>query len=315
MNRLLLVLGLAATFCLGACAPRAVRPSPKLGRLEDIHTKAGTYDGYSVQMHFEHTATLQGHRGGVVLTGHGRRAIHVLPGGRNVDSLAPPGTPNLRIDFPIMRGPEEVPRPGFRAGRIEGLDDDFLREQGWLFQDCGPGYSEFCEPSGAGFITPSFKSVDPLIAYLGKWLKEGDYAGTLSISVWQHMGVPEDIRTPFGQHEGYTVDWCSSLDKGSRRLIVLTGQGSRVFRPMLPDQPEDIEKRGNSAVAIGSRGSEGIAFISRPGCNAPYAAWTDVVSYEEVDAAIAEWGRRIQEDDAKGELVIRVSGPFLLTEL
>ena len=109
--------------------------------------------------------------------------------------------------------------------------------------------------------------MDPLIAYLGEWLKEGDSAGTLSISVWQHMGMPEDLRTPFGQHDGYTVDWCSSLDKGSQRLIVLTGQGSHVFEPLIPDQPEDIEKHGNSAVAIGREGSAGVALISRPGCN------------------------------------------------
>ncbi|WP_224241034.1 hypothetical protein [Hyalangium gracile] len=317
MGRLFLAVGFIVSMVLSACASLgSAHPLPKLGLREDIRTTSGRYDGYSVRVDLDHAAVHQGHQGTIWLTGHGTRPIIVTQRTQRGDGMLLPGAPTLRIITPIMMYPDDPRLPDSQAERIQGLNYDFMVAQGWLFQRCDRSPYSFCAPQGREYLaTPSFRTVDPLIAYLGQWLTEGDYAGTLRIDVWQHLGTPEDIQTRFGQHEGYTVDWCKGAKDEHRRLIVLTGQGSRDFEPFLPGQPADIERRSNWAVLIGKKGTEGLAVLGKPGCHAPYAAEVDVVSYADVDAAIAWWGRRLTESDARGEIVIRVTGPYLLEYL
>ncbi|WP_426750336.1 hypothetical protein [Myxococcus sp. Y35] len=146
-----------------------------------------------------------------------------------------------------------------------------------------------CRRAGPEVITASLKSVNPLIEYLGRWLKEGDYDGSLSISVWRPKGSPEESRTRSGPHDGFTVDWARGPDVLERSAVALTGHGTRLFPPLSEGQPEAYEQRGNTAVLIGKSGDRATALLSHSRSYSPFAIFIHVVSYADVDAAIAEW--------------------------
>ncbi|NTX61004.1 hypothetical protein HUA74_10060 [Myxococcus sp. CA051A] len=303
MRCLLLALGLAAVFSSNACAPRVSRPGPKLGQVADVHTKPGRYDGYAVQFEFELVDRMAGHRGYVFLTGQGRKTWSVREVSAR-DSLERRLAPTLRMDSPVMMGPAVSREPDLLGRRIEGLDYEFMLRQGWLFERCAADSGDDCELNGQYLKTSSFHAVDGLIAYLGRWLKEGDYAGSLVITVVQDQGGPEDVKTRMGAHDGYTVERCKRY--ADSRLIVLTGQGSQAFTPSVAGEPEDIARRGNLGVLVGRPGEQGFAILGKPGCQAPYAVYVDVASFDQVDAAISSWGRRLKDGDHKGEVVIVV---------
>ncbi|NTX09577.1 hypothetical protein HUA76_02165 [Myxococcus sp. CA056] len=311
MRCLLLAVGLVAIFSSNACAPRVTRPSPALGQVADVRTKPGRYDGYSVAWRFEKDAKALGVGlwGGVELHGQGRRPIVVWPRAESGDPSSDGDSgPALRIDSPMVTRSSDPRVREFLSGRIEGLDYEYMKAQGWLYERCGPPFVEPCVLRGTFIKTSSFESVDPLIAYLGRWLKEGDYAGVLHINVVQHVGVPEDIRTRMGDYDGYSVDLCKPEENPDRRLIVVTGQGSRVFAPFIAGEPEDYDKRRTWAVLIGGPDPQARADLTRPGCHAPHAARIRVVGYEDVDAAIAYWGGLLKAGNHQGEVLIYVQG-------
>ncbi|MCY0998729.1 hypothetical protein OWM54_16440 [Myxococcus sp. MISCRS1] len=315
MERRLLVVGVIAGLVLGACAPRGVRPVPPLGSESDVRTRPGTYDGYSVKVDFKQVARHQGHVGEVVVTGLGDVPLVMTLRRQGDDALERRLAPGLRIEHPVMMAPQEpsAARDERVRWRVEGLDYEYLRKQGWLFEGCQPDFQPLCELGGTALVTSSFQAVDALVAYLGHWMTEGHRRGSILIEVWAHLGTVDQVKTRMGAQDGYTVAWCKLEESADHRLLVLTGQGARVFAPLVDGEPEAIEQRGNAGVVIGAAGTErGFTTVSRPGCHAPYAAWVDVHGYGQVDAAIAWWGRRLKEGDHAGEVLLRVSGPELL---
>lgn len=74
------------------------------------------------------------------------------------------GAPGLRID-PIMMRPEDPRGHDFHANRIEGLDYEFMQEQGWLFPCEPPRYEWLCRPAGSEVATTNFKFVASLIQH------------------------------------------------------------------------------------------------------------------------------------------------------
>ncbi|AKQ67936.1 hypothetical protein A176_004848 [Myxococcus hansupus] len=291
-----------------------MRPTPEMGRVEDVRTQDGDYDGYSVAKHLARQQPDQGAYGHVVVTGHGQRPIVVRQRTRRVDGMPLSGSVGLRID-PIVMRPDDPRGPDFLAGRILGLDYAFMKQQGWLFP-CEPSDTTWlCYRTSPELITPSLASLDPLIAYLGRWMKHGGYGGTITISVWRPQGSPEEIRTPFGKHDGFTLSWAQGPDVRERTAVALTGHGTRLFAPREEGQPEAYEQRGNTAVLIGGPEAPGTALLSRSKSYPPYAVFVHVVSYADVDAAIEQWGRHLREGEHQGTLVIAVSGPWYFQTL
>ncbi|WP_426748160.1 hypothetical protein VZQ01_14815 [Myxococcus faecalis] len=315
MEHRLLVVGVIAGLVLGACAPRAVRPVPPLGSESDVRTRPGRYVGYSVTLSFLQTARHQGHLGDVVVTGLGEVPLATTSRRQGDVALERRLAPGLSIEHPVMMASQlpSAARPERVLSRVEGLDYDYLRDQGWLFERCEPGFVWLCEPGNRVLVAPSFQVLDALIAYLGRWMQEGHRKGAIVIQVWAPLGTVDQVKTRMGAQDGYTVAWCRPEEYPGHRLLVLTGQGTRVFAPLVDGEPEAIEQRGNTGVLIGAPGAErGVTTVSRPGCHAPHAAWVDVVGYGQVDAAIAWWGRRLKEGDHAGEVLLRVSGPEIL---
>lgn len=309
MSRPTFILGLVTVAVLTACTARGVRLTPKLGRVEDVQTRQGEYDGYSVAPHFDFVVPMQGAYGYVTLTGKGTRAIVVGTRTRREDGMPRSGAPGLRID-PIMMRPEDPRGEDFLIGRIEGLDYEYLSQQGWLFP-CDASTDWLCKVEAPYLVTPSFKFVDPLIQYLGRWMKKGGFGGRLVISVWQPKGIPADVRTAMGRKEGFSVEWARGPDHPERSAIALTGQGTRLFPPAVEGQPEAYERRGNTAVLAGTPGRQSMGFLSPSRSYPPYVVDVHLVSYTDVDAAIAEWGRALREGEHQGTIIITVGGPWV----
>ncbi|MFP2960313.1 hypothetical protein ACLEPN_21435 [Myxococcus sp. 1LA] len=109
------------------------------------------------------------------------------------------------------------------------------------------------------------------------------------------------------------MEWARGPDVPERSAVALIGDGTRLFPPALETQPEPYEQRGNTAVLIGKAGDQGVGLISRSKSYPPYVVYVHVVSYADVDAAIAEWGRRLREGNHQGAIVIAVGGPWFAT--
>ncbi|MCP3102811.1 hypothetical protein LZ198_28435 [Myxococcus sp. K15C18031901] len=309
MNRRRLFLGLATATALTACSARGGRLTPKLGRVEDVRTQKGEYDGYSVERHFDFAAPMQGSYGHLALTGTGPRPIVVQKRTRRADGMPLSGAPGLRID-PIMMRSEDPRGEDFFVGRIEGLDYEYLRQKGWLFP-CDASTQWLCKVEAPQLVTPSFEFVDPLVDYLGRWLKAGGFGGSLTIAVWQPRGTPADVRTSMGRKDGFTVEWARGPDYPERSAIALTGHGTQLFPPAVEGQPAEYAKRGNTAVVLEGPGRALVNLLSRSTSYPPYIVDVHLSSYASVDEAIAEYGHALREGQLQGTIVITVGGPFL----
>lgn len=292
MNRLLAAVSLAVSLMLGACSHQGLRPPRKLGRVEDFRAKDGHSDGYSVTRGFEFTAPSQGYFGFVSIQGHGQRPIVVRPRPKR-DEVARGMAPTLRIS-PITTGFDDPRVQQLLANQIEGLDYDFIREQGWLYERCYRGSEWLCENTGAMLNTPSFQSLDALVTYLGRWLKEGNYGGTLVVEVWRHPGVPEEVTTRMGTYDGYSVDWCK-LEEHEWRILVLTPT--------------------HTADAPGVEQTELLPGQSSTGCHARFSTLEYVNDFAALDEAILRIGRSLREGALRGEVLLVVEAPYMVSPL
>ncbi|NVJ21844.1 hypothetical protein HUW62_11500 [Myxococcus sp. AM011] len=93
------------------------------------------------------------------------------------------------------------------------------------------------------------------------------------------LGQLADVHTRPGRYDGYSVDLCKPDKNPDRRLIVVTGHGSRVFAPVVAGEPEDHDQRRTLAVLMGGPDEQARADRTRPGCHAPHAARVSVVGY------------------------------------
>ncbi|QSQ11138.1 hypothetical protein [Myxococcus landrumensis] len=292
MNRLLLSMSLAVSLVLGACSHQGIRPPLKLGEVEDFHTEEGRHDGYSVTRQFDFTAPSQGLFGAVLIQGHGSRPIVVRPRPKR-DEVARWMAPTLRIS-PIMMGPEDPRVEALLANQVKGLDYDFMRGQGWLYEHCLEGSEWLCENSGTSLMTPSFQSLDALVTYLGRWLAEGDFGGFLHVEVWRHPGVPEEVKTRMGTYDGYSVDWCKP-DEYESRILVLT-----------PTRTAD---------ALGVEQTERLPGQSSMGCHARFSTFQYVSDFAQLDEAILRVGRSLRDGELVGEVLLIVEAPYMVRSL
>ncbi|RJS13824.1 hypothetical protein DRW03_35850 [Corallococcus sp. H22C18031201] len=187
-----------------------------------------------------------------------------------------------------MIGAEDPRVEAQREWSVVGLDYDFMQRQGWLFENCLDEFKWLCEYQRQHLTTPSLKTLDALVAYLGEWLRAGDYEGGFQVNVWRDLGTPEQVETHMGAHDGYSVEWCRPEEHG-RSVIVLTPTPSSGEAGV-----EHAERR---------RGQ------NSPGCHARFATYRFLASFELVDETIASLGRDLREGRLSGEVVIGVIGP------
>jgi hypothetical protein len=279
--------------CLGACS-RAVRPQPgyaypdpDYGRPEGIRTMSGQYEGYSVT-HWPRQVPKKDEKFGV--DEYGIAAVVSVKGHGARDWLV-------------------------KNDAEQSMDVEALKALG-LVSTSRVGPLEWGALSGTGLlvVTRSYAYVDPLIRHFGRLLREGGGKGEVFIIVWITEGSPEDVRTVFGQREGYFVDWCRR-HKGvrGRQMAVVTGQGSRPL-PRKMHYPDSSDMRGHIspewrqlAGAMGATGHWPLNVVQ--GCYTDYSVMVWIRSYREMDSAIEGVGRALKAGDYSGEVTIEVAEP------